>query len=288
MIFSILASFILAAALCQAPDAVADLIRQLGADDAAVREEAERRLGEIGEPAEAALKEAVASADPETRERAGHVLDRIVRMREEREFGERFRALATTFGDRRCGSLSMKTRIERKGDVDLLVFEDHVGAWCQTECVFTLDPPRIESFSCTMHDSGETTELFGERMGDQIEIGISNRGVPGSHLEAHDLQPRLFAAYEYYRLACVVRRSEGEVFQFTQVALAAWGELMRPSQLRCVGRERVGDGAPWRVEYWQQPPGEDSVRRMSTLWVTDDGELIQVQPEDGKVLPVVK
>lgn len=288
MVSTILTSFILAAIVGQSSDAVADLIRQLGADDAAVREEAERKLGETGEPAEAALKEAVKSVDPEIRERAGHVLDRIVRLRQDREFGERFHALAITFGNRRCGSLSMKTRIEREGDQEVLVFEDHVGAWCQARCAFSLDPPRIESFSWTMRDSGEVTMVGGERLDRRIEISLSNEGIPGSHVEAHDLPPRFFAAYEYYRLACVIRRAEGEVFRFTQFVVDPEGELFRASELRCIGRERVGDEDPWRIEYWRAGSRTPEMTRLSTLWVTDDGELVQVQPQDGKVLPVEK
>lgn len=284
----ILASLVTVLLLGQDPNGVVELVRQLGADDPAAREEAERRLGEIGEPAEAALKEAIASRDPEVRERAGHLLDRIVRLRDDRDFGERFRALATTFGDRRCGSLTMKTRMERKGDQDILVFEDHVGAWCQARCEFTLDPPRIVAFSWTMHDSGEVTHVDGERMEDRIEIALSNEGTEGSHVESYDLSPRLFAAYEFYRLATVVRRAEGGVLQFTQFVLGAWGTFLRPSELRCIGRERVGDGDPWRIEYWRAEPPSPEMTRLSTLWVTDDGELIQVQPENGKALCVEK
>ena len=282
----VLAPLIVVALLGQDPGAIADLVRQLGAEDTATREEAERRLGEIGEPAEAALKEAVASADPETRERAGHVLDRIVRMREEREFGERFRALATTFGDRRCGALTMKTRIERQGEVDHLVFEYHGGAWCKAWCEFTLDPPRFELFSWTMRDSGEVTRVGGERLDGKIELSFSEEGGEGSHIEAHDLPHRFFAAYEYYRLACLIRRAEGEVLRFTQFVIDPEGERFCPSELRCIGRERVGDRDSWRIEYWQHAHGEDFLWEVSVLWVTDDGELIQVQSKDGKAIPV--
>lgn len=41
----------------------------------------------------------------------------------------------------------MKTRFERQGEADTLMFEDHVGAWCQCRCEFSLDPPRLESFA---------------------------------------------------------------------------------------------------------------------------------------------
>ncbi|GEM_PF-6640956 len=283
----VLAPLILVALLGQQPDAVPDLLRQLGADDPAAREEAERRLGEIGEPAEAALKEAIESADPEVRERAGHVLDRIVRLREDGDFAERFRALPTTFGERRCGSLVMKTRIERRSGKDVLVFEDRVGDWCKARCEFSLDPPRMKSFSWTMRDSGEETRVVGDRIDDRLVIW-STEDPPGSHGQVREMPPRLFAAYEYYRLATVVRRAEGVVLSFTQFGIDPEGELLCPSELRCIGRERVGDGNPWRIEYWQHAPGEDFLWRVSTLWVTDDGELIQVQPDNGKALRVEK
>ena len=289
----VLATLILAAIFGQAPEPVVDLVRQLGADEPAAREEAERRLGEIGEPAETALRDAVASGDPEVRERAGHVLDRIVRLREEREFGERFRALATTFGERRCGPLVMKTRIERWGVDDLLlgeclVFEDHVGAWCQVRCEFTLDPPRLKSFAWTMHDSGEVAKVSGTDVGGFISLEFADEGVLGSRMQLYRLPPRLFVAYEYYRLACVVRRAEGQVLPFTQFVIGPHGEIFCASELRCIGRERVGEGDPWRIEYWRADPGAPEMTRIMTLWVTDDGELIQVQPEDGKAIPVEK
>ncbi len=281
----VLAPLIVVALLGQEPDAVSALVRQLGAEDTATREEAERRLGEIGEPAEAALKEAVVSVDPEIRERAGHVLDRIVRLREEREFGERFRALATTFGERRCGSLVMKTRLARDGDQDVLIFEDHVGAWCDARCEFSLQPPRLRSFSWTMREAGEGVCVDGQVEGS--ELVLSSDGLDRWN-NRHPLPERLFVTYEYYRLATLVRRAEGEVLRFTQFVVDPWENPLRASELRCVGRERVGDGDPWRVEYWRAQSDAREIARITTLWVTDDGELIQVQPENGKVLLVEK
>jgi hypothetical protein len=55
------------------------LLRQLGADDFAAREEAHRLLADMGRAAEAALREGVADDDPEVRRHAGELLARIRR-----------------------------------------------------------------------------------------------------------------------------------------------------------------------------------------------------------------
>lgn len=52
-----------------------ELVRQLGAEEFAVREKATEELKRIGKPAEEALRKALAGDDPEVRERARAVLD---------------------------------------------------------------------------------------------------------------------------------------------------------------------------------------------------------------------
>jgi HEAT repeat protein len=69
--FLLLASLL---ALPAAADEIADLIKALGDDDYATREKAANRLAEIGEPAAAALREAVKSPDAEVRAKAGRAL----------------------------------------------------------------------------------------------------------------------------------------------------------------------------------------------------------------------
>src|SRR5437016_913246 len=54
-----------------------ELIKQLAADEFAVREKATEELKKIGKPAEEALKKAVQGDDPEVRERARAVLEAI-------------------------------------------------------------------------------------------------------------------------------------------------------------------------------------------------------------------
>jgi WD40 repeat protein len=68
-------------------DEVARLIKQLGHDDFARREAANKRLAEIGEPALDALKSAAASDDPEVRRRAALLVADI----EHKLYGERLR-----------------------------------------------------------------------------------------------------------------------------------------------------------------------------------------------------
>ncbi len=52
-----------------------ELVKQLGADEFAVREKATEELRKIGKPAEGALRKALAGDDPEVRERVRAVLD---------------------------------------------------------------------------------------------------------------------------------------------------------------------------------------------------------------------
>jgi hypothetical protein len=61
------------------PDPLAALVGQLGHDDFARREEAEKRLGELGPDALPALREAAASDNPEVARRAGRALARLTR-----------------------------------------------------------------------------------------------------------------------------------------------------------------------------------------------------------------
>lgn len=58
---------------------VAALIAQLGHDDYALREDAEKQLGELGPDALPALREAAAGENPEVSRRAGRALQRITR-----------------------------------------------------------------------------------------------------------------------------------------------------------------------------------------------------------------
>src|SRR5690349_13024428 len=67
-----------------ADDEVGRLIGQLGSEDYVPREAASRRLEDIGEPALPALRQALASPDPEVRRRAGD----LVALIEHRLFGE--------------------------------------------------------------------------------------------------------------------------------------------------------------------------------------------------------
>ena len=62
--------------LFQDADRVQDLIRKLGSEDYATREQATEELKKIGKPARAALQQAAAeSEDPEVRQRAQDLLD---------------------------------------------------------------------------------------------------------------------------------------------------------------------------------------------------------------------
>lgn len=62
--------------LLQEPDRIQELIRKLGAEDYATREQATEELRRIGKPARAALQKAAEdSEDPEVRERAQALLD---------------------------------------------------------------------------------------------------------------------------------------------------------------------------------------------------------------------
>jgi hypothetical protein len=61
------------------PDVVAGLVEQLGDPDYAKREDASRRLAEIGPAALPALREATASGDPEVARRADVLITRITR-----------------------------------------------------------------------------------------------------------------------------------------------------------------------------------------------------------------
>jgi hypothetical protein len=56
---------------------IAALIKQLGHDDFDKREEASKKLEEIGQPAEADLTEAAKSKDEEVRRRAGEILEKF-------------------------------------------------------------------------------------------------------------------------------------------------------------------------------------------------------------------
>jgi len=62
-------------ACCQDADRVQDLIRKLGSDDYATREQATEELRKIGAPAREALRKAAESDDPEVRQRAQALLD---------------------------------------------------------------------------------------------------------------------------------------------------------------------------------------------------------------------
>jgi len=62
-------------ACCQDADRVQDLIRKLGSDDYATREQATEELRKIGPPAREALRKAAESDDPEVRQRAQALLD---------------------------------------------------------------------------------------------------------------------------------------------------------------------------------------------------------------------
>lgn len=66
------------------------------------------------------------------------------------------------------------------------------------------------------------------------------------------------------------------------------GGLFRKAEIRCIGRERVGDADPWRMEYSRAESFAPEMTRVSTFWVTDDGELVQVEPEGGSAMPVEK
>src|SRR5258708_36802889 len=71
-------TFILALllALFQHQDQIQDLIRKLGSEDYATREQATQELQKIGKPARAALQKAAEeSGDPEVRQRAQNLLD---------------------------------------------------------------------------------------------------------------------------------------------------------------------------------------------------------------------
>src|SRR3981081_607084 len=62
--------------LCQDPDRIQDLIRKLGSEDYATREQATQELQKMGKPARAALQKAAEeSDDPEVRQRAQTLLD---------------------------------------------------------------------------------------------------------------------------------------------------------------------------------------------------------------------
>jgi WD40 repeat protein len=63
------------------------LVKQLGDDDFLKREEASRRLREIGEPALDALGQAAASSDPEVHRRAGEIAEDIVTAVENKLYG---------------------------------------------------------------------------------------------------------------------------------------------------------------------------------------------------------
>src|SRR3982751_2368120 len=56
-------------------------LRQLGADDAALRDRAEEELGRAGSRAEALLSEATSASDAETRLRASRLLQALERAR---------------------------------------------------------------------------------------------------------------------------------------------------------------------------------------------------------------
>jgi HEAT repeat protein len=56
---------------------IKELVAQLGHDDFAVREEATKKLSEIGRPAVPAVREAAKSGDAEVRMRARRILDKI-------------------------------------------------------------------------------------------------------------------------------------------------------------------------------------------------------------------
>ncbi len=76
--FFLLAPMALAAAvLAQGADDPADLVKKLGSENYAVREEAQRKLIEMGEKAVPALEEALKSDDLEVRLRAGRALRAI-------------------------------------------------------------------------------------------------------------------------------------------------------------------------------------------------------------------
>ncbi|HLY07679.1 MAG TPA: HEAT repeat domain-containing protein, partial [Planctomycetota bacterium] len=61
--------------LVQDQDHIQDLIRKLGSEDYATREQATEELQKIGKPARAALQKAAESDDPEVRQRAQSLLD---------------------------------------------------------------------------------------------------------------------------------------------------------------------------------------------------------------------
>src|SRR5262245_51218218 len=56
---------------------IKELVAQLGHDDFSVREEATKKLAEIGRPAVPAVREAAKSNDAEVRMRARRILDKI-------------------------------------------------------------------------------------------------------------------------------------------------------------------------------------------------------------------
>jgi hypothetical protein len=82
---------LLAALLLVQDDELSSLIRKLGSADAAVREKAEKRLLELDEKAEPALKDARKSSDAEIANRAATLLLRMERGRKEKELEERER-----------------------------------------------------------------------------------------------------------------------------------------------------------------------------------------------------
>lgn len=74
---TLIAALLLTASFVQedASKRIGELIRQLGAEEFAVREKATEELRKIGKPAEEALRKAVEGDDPEVRERARAVLE---------------------------------------------------------------------------------------------------------------------------------------------------------------------------------------------------------------------
>src|SRR5437762_13052923 len=87
-------------------DSLDDLIEKLASERVEEREEAQKRLVELGEKAEPFLRKAAESKDPELSGRAVAALARIAERREERTWLDRVRALPVSFKERRWKDFS--------------------------------------------------------------------------------------------------------------------------------------------------------------------------------------
>jgi hypothetical protein len=158
--------------LTQDADRIQELIKKLGSEDYAAREQATEDLKKIGKPAREALKQAAESSDPEIRQRAQALLDESAKP--EKPAPRRLAPLPPPAPGRpgvRAGSVSVRTvngdstyTIRPSEDLPTLIF--HKAAVGLVKLEYTdekgesksADAPTLEGF---LKDHADLAQKFG-------------------------------------------------------------------------------------------------------------------------------